>query len=122
MDSAAILTKVVSIPLGLLFLKSSISKLRKPYQLYLAFESYNFFKEQKILRIVVSFFLSLEVILSLGLLYPVNLKIILSLGIFLQSIYLLIMIMNINKSFSNNCGCFPLNVPKEVSLKNLLTI
>lgn len=121
MNIGIIFIKVTCILLGILFLKSSISKLKKPYQFYLALESYSLFRRKKALKIILPFFLSLEIILSIGLLYPFDLQMILIAGMFLQFVYLLIMVMDINKNFSDNCGCFALNVPKEVSIKNVLT-
>lgn len=114
-----ILIKLAYITIGLIFLKSSINKINKSFLYYIALEDYNIIKNKKILKIIAAVLISLELLLAVALIVTVYPVLSLIIGIFIQTMYITFLIVNINKKFNNNCGCFGLNTPKEITMKNL---
>ncbi|MEJ9124221.1 MauE/DoxX family redox-associated membrane protein [Bacillus cereus] len=109
---------IFKIILGIIFLKSSFNKLKKPYQFYKAIEDYKFI-HNKFLLYIVPLLIVIEQVLSLCLILPVNPLAFLILGIILQSFYVFFLLLNIGKNFKNNCQCFSLNAPGMVTTKNI---
>ena len=108
--------------LGLVFLKSVLAKLKKPYQFFLALKDYQFFARGKRLNfLMMPFLISLEFILAISLIVSINSLLILILGMVVQTLYLLLLFINLNKNSVDNCGCFMLNIPKKVSINNVFT-
>ncbi|HDR7913831.1 MauE/DoxX family redox-associated membrane protein [Bacillus sp. FSL E2-8895] len=114
-----ILIKLAYITIGLIFLKSSINKINKSFLYYIALEDYNIIKNKNILKIIAAVLISLELLLAVALIVTVYPELSLIIGIFIQTMYITFLIVNINKKFNNNCGCFGLNTPKEITMKNL---
>ncbi|WP_375163081.1 MauE/DoxX family redox-associated membrane protein [Paenibacillus sp. SC116] len=116
-----IIVKIGYVILGIVYLKSSMTKLKKPFMFYIALEEYNVIKNKKLLIVFTPFLIVCELVLSLLLVTTIFPKSMLILGVFIQFFYILIMLINMNKEFSMNCNCFALNVPKKLSTKKLLT-
>jgi len=114
-----ILLKLSYFILGVVFLKSALSKLKKPYQFFLALKDYQFFGHRKIASFLMPFLISLEFILAISLIVSINSLIIFALGMIIQTVYLSLLFFNLNKVSVDNCGCFMLNIPKKVSINNI---
>ncbi|MGF7071670.1 hypothetical protein JOD89_005808 [Priestia megaterium] len=114
-----ILINICKILLGIVFLKSSFIKTKKPYQFYKALEDYNFFKKSNLLLVLSTFLIVLEQLLCIFLILPSNPIIFLSLGISLQLFYIFLLFLNLGRDFKNNCECFSLNAPAVVTGKNI---
>ncbi|AUB63521.1 MULTISPECIES: MauE/DoxX family redox-associated membrane protein [Bacillus cereus group] len=114
-----ILIKLAYITIGLIFLKSSMNKINKSFLYYIALEDYEIIKNKRMLKIIAAFLISLELLLAIVLIVTVYPDLSLAIGIFIQTLYIIFLIININKKFNNNCGCFGLNTPKEITIKNL---
>ncbi|PFN00482.1 MauE/DoxX family redox-associated membrane protein [Bacillus cereus] len=113
-----IFINVFKIVLGIIFLKSSLTKVKKIYQFYKAIEDYRFIK-QKLLIFVVPLLIVIENMLALCLIFPVNPVLFLILGASLQLFYIVLLFFNTGKNFTNNCQCFSLNAPGNVTGKNI---
>ncbi|WP_371742828.1 MauE/DoxX family redox-associated membrane protein [Exiguobacterium sp. s57] len=103
----------ISILIGLYFLKNSVGKTRKIFDFYIALEEYSIVSETKIL---VSFLVSLEVMLALSLISNLNLLFSIVVCTLLHGTYIWMLFVNLGKSHQKNCGCFGSNVPPKPSL------
>lgn len=109
---------IIKFILGIIFLKSSWNKAKKPYLFYKAIEDYRFI-QNKFLVFIVPLLIVSEQILSFCLILPVNPILFLLFGIVLQSFYIGLMLINIGGKFQSNCNCFSLNAPGMVTTKNI---
>lgn len=114
-----ILINICKILLGIVFLKSSFIKTKKPYQFYKALDDYNFLKNSKLLIVLSTCLIVLEQLLCITLILPANPIIFLSLGVLVQVFYVTLLFLNIGRDFKNNCECFSLNTPAVVTGKNI---
>ncbi|WP_353895335.1 MauE/DoxX family redox-associated membrane protein [Priestia megaterium] len=114
-----ILINIFKILLGIIFLKSSVIKTKKPYQFYKAFEDYKFLKNSKLLLIFTTLLIVLEQLLCIFLIIPSKPIIFFSLGVLVQLFYILLLFLNLGRDFKNNCECFSLNAPAVVTGRNI---
>ncbi|ANC18179.1 MULTISPECIES: MauE/DoxX family redox-associated membrane protein [Bacillus] len=114
-----IMIKMSYVILGLIFLKSVRTKVKKPFAYYMAMKDYQIVKKEKSLNVITSLLIALELFLALLLITTIYSNIVLIIGLIIQVFYILLIVININKEFINNCGCFSLNMPKKVTTKNL---
>ncbi|MFP7416617.1 MauE/DoxX family redox-associated membrane protein [Priestia filamentosa] len=114
-----ILITIFKILLGFIFLKSSLVKMKKPYQFYKALEDYNLINNNKILLILTTLLIVTEQTVALCLILPLKPLIFLCLGVTLQLFYIIILFLNLGGKFKNNCECFTLNVPASVTTKSI---
>jgi hypothetical protein len=62
----------------------------------------------------------LELLIAVWILIP-NTRTLGSLcGIVLQIIFIVLLTINYNNSFKSTCGCFELNMPREIKFKNII--
>ncbi|WP_367998799.1 MauE/DoxX family redox-associated membrane protein [Priestia megaterium] len=114
-----ILINICKILLGIVFLKSSFIKTKKPYQFYKALGDYNFLKNSKLLIGLSTCLIVLEQLLCIFLILPSKPIIFFSLGLLVQLFYVTLLFSNIGRNFKNNCECFSLNAPAVVTGKNI---
>jgi hypothetical protein len=119
MSIGLIIIKILYAVLGLIFLKSSLSKVNKPMQFYYAIMSYKIINKENIGYIIIPLLVALESILAILLIFSLFTKLSLILGLSLQIFYLSIIIFNIDKEFEKNCGCFGFTTPKIPTIKHL---
>lgn len=114
-----ILINICKILLGIVFLKSSFIKTKKPYQFYKALHDYNFLKSSKLLIGLATCLIVLEQLLCIFLILPSKPIIFFSLGLLVQLFYVTLLFLNIGRNFKDNCECFSLNAPAVVTGKNI---
>lgn len=110
----------LSIILGIIYLKSGITKSKKIYQFYIAIGEYNLVTDKYLIHLT-TILVSLEITISIGYFLFLNNLIFFSISLILQLFYILILFKNKTKNFEKNCNCFPLNVPKEISLNTIIS-
>lgn len=120
MDIILVLIKASYIFLGIIYLKSSFTKIKKPYLYYMAIKNYNLIRSETLLIIITPLLIVLELSLALLLISTVFQKSALIIGILFQSFILYLILTNMNKEYKNNCNCFPLNTPKKITTKELI--
>ncbi|MEW9702287.1 MauE/DoxX family redox-associated membrane protein [Paenibacillus sp. SI8] len=118
-QTITICSKILCVVLGLIYLKSSIKKIKQPYLFFVNFSNFKVFNKK------ISFFATptiivLELALSLLLLTTMFQNITLIMGILIQIFYFIVIISNFNKVIDANCNCFSLNLPRHVTVRNLL--
>ncbi|WP_029518781.1 MauE/DoxX family redox-associated membrane protein [Paenibacillus polymyxa] len=112
-----IMIKIVFFLIGLFYLKISISKVKKVYFFYRALNEYKFIQNEKILSLITPFLIVLELFVSLYFIFGIySLREIL-LCVSLQFLYIFLNLRSLKNFNYDNCGCFPLQVPKKGSLK-----
>lgn len=114
------LVKFCYIVIGFVFLKSNFTKIKKPILYYYAIKSYNLTTNRLLVGTISSILISAEALLALLLLTTVFSKAILIMMVLHQGFYLFIIIKNLHKEFEGNCGCFPLNTPKHVTINSFM--
>ncbi|MFE0301166.1 MauE/DoxX family redox-associated membrane protein [Priestia megaterium] len=114
-----ILINICKILLGVVFLKSSLTKTKKPYQFYKALEDYKFLKNSKLLLILATSLIVLEQLLCIFLILPSKPIIFFGLGVLVQTFYIVLLLLNLGRNFKNNCECFSLNAPAVVTGRNI---
>jgi len=113
------LIKLFCIILGIFYLKNSIKKIKNPYLFAIVLKEYSM-PEKLVLRVIAPILIVVEMLLSLLLLSNFSMMSILLVGTGLQAFYISLIFKNMNKSFSNVCNCFPLQVPQKATTKKLL--
>lgn len=114
------LVYTISIFIFIVFLKSSVSKIRNPYAFVVLLQEYNFFKNKNLLIIMSSILIVVEFICGFWLLIPNTQVVGVLVGLFLQITYLIMMIRNYGQTFEASCGCFEFNTPQKITLKNII--
>ncbi|MNW43067.1 hypothetical protein D3C74_202560 [compost metagenome] len=112
--------KICCVLLGLFYLKNSLKKLSDPFLFAQALKAYKLVPDNYVINVVAPMLIVIEVILSLLLISNFSIISIMVVGLILQSIYTILLLININKNFTNICNCFPLQVPHKVTTKKLL--
>ncbi|WDF50309.1 hypothetical protein PQ460_20350 [Paenibacillus sp. KACC 21273] len=115
-----LVTKVLFFLLGCFFLKNSITKFKKKYLFFEAINDYKIIKYEYLVIILVPLLITIELFVSLNFIAGFSLSYIVLLAALLQLFYIFLNIKSLNKIFSNNCGCFSLQIPRKVTAKNVL--
>ncbi|MFP3793743.1 MauE/DoxX family redox-associated membrane protein [Bacillus subtilis] len=115
--SASLIIKVFYVIIGVIFLKSSLSKIKRPMNFYYAIMDYKIITKKRIADLVVPFLVSLEFLLACLLITAASVSSLI-IGISIQLFYVFLILSNINKEFKNNCGCFGFNTPRVPTLKH----
>lgn len=109
-----------NILIGIIYLKSGVTKSRKIYQFNIAMKDYKLF-DDKYLKIFIPFIIALEICIAIGYLTLNNHISLFVISLLFQLFYILILFKNNNKEFKNNCNCFSLNAPQKVKTRNIAT-
>ena len=115
----SIFIKALGICIGLYNLKGAISKMKKPMLFIKALEGYAPIKQINIMVLFSSVIITTELLTALLMISVVFMLEGLILFIFVQAYYLINLVMNINKNFVDNCGCFGVSIPATVTFKEL---
>ncbi|MGM1034808.1 MAG: MauE/DoxX family redox-associated membrane protein [Bacillota bacterium] len=119
MNFYLILLKITYFILGIIFLKNSLFKVKKPLQYLIAMKEYQLINKFRFLYLLIPLLIALEFVLSLILISTIFPVLSLVIGGILQIFYIILIIFNINRKFEKNCGCFGFNVPNNVTTKSL---
>lgn len=115
-----IIANIVKVLIGVIYLKSSLIKIKKPFQFYKAINGFKMKIHKGILIHLVVILITSEFVLAFCLILPLKSIMFFCLGIGLQIFYLIILYLNLGKHIKDNCDCFSLNAPSTVNIKNII--
>ncbi|WP_409344800.1 MauE/DoxX family redox-associated membrane protein [Paenibacillus sp. MBLB4367] len=103
----------------LIYYKSGVLKLRNPYAFVQIVNDYKILKWNKVI-FVAPLLSVIEVLVAFWIIVPQTRLFGVFFGSILQIIFIGVLYKNLGRKFVRGCGCFELNVPKEIKVKNLL--
>ncbi|MDM5230073.1 MauE/DoxX family redox-associated membrane protein [Lysinibacillus pakistanensis] len=113
---------IIGAIIGLIFIKSSIGKIKNPFAFRKVLSGYNLFFLKKIFIVPVILIGPLELLIGLTLLLRIDdiYNYMVYFAIFLQIIFLLMMLFNYNRTLPFGCGCFGLHAPEKITKKKII--
>ncbi|MBA2871882.1 hypothetical protein HNQ85_002172 [Anoxybacillus calidus] len=114
-----ILVITICLTLGVIYLQSSLTKLRSIYAFKNIVQSYELLNNEYIEKAVALILPVLEIYIALSLILFKNLLLVSVMGGLLQIIFIVIMIIKYGKKLPYGCGCFGIQVPSKIDLKHI---
>ncbi|MDU5723745.1 MAG: hypothetical protein E6Z86_16635 [Clostridium butyricum] len=113
---------LLSLPIIVIFYKDGMHKINNIYKYYLIVTDFKVNKNNCFIKLLTSIFISCDLTIVLGLLFPSTRNISCIWGIVLEVFYITIMLKNYKKEFKNGCNCYIINATSEVELNDILKI
>lgn len=115
------LTLIISAIIGFIFIKSSIGKIKNPFAFRKVLSGYHLLFLKKIFIFPIIIIGPLELLIGLTLLFQIDdiYNYMAYAAVFLQVIFLVIMILNFNRTLPFGCGCFGLHAPEKITKKKI---
>lgn len=111
---------VMCILVAFVFYKNATKKIQVIFSFYKSLEEYRFFNDGLFLKIMTSLIVSAELVTAVIIIIPQVRVLVCFLGIAIQLFYFGTLIINYNKSFDYNCGCYSINAPKHVDFRGII--
>ncbi len=113
-----LIIKILFFLIGCFFLKTNINKLRKLYLFFEALKDYKLFRSEQSLVFIAPLLICIELFISLSFITSISNYAVLA-GIFMQLFYIFLNLKTINQVYTNNCGCFSMQTPRNVNSKSV---
>ncbi|WP_396426759.1 MauE/DoxX family redox-associated membrane protein [Lederbergia sp. NSJ-179] len=119
MINVFIIILILCMYICLIFLKSSLVKLKNPYGFMVVIEQYNIFPKF-MLRTITPIIIVFELCIGLWIVVPFLRPFGAIIGIIMQTLFLILLIKNFGRTLERGCGCFEINTPKKITMKHIL--
>lgn len=113
-----IISTILSISLVLIIYKSFIKKLERKLLFLKNIEEIKLSNSKIINLLISTLILTSEILVISMIISWIYRNIAILIGLLIQIFYLIILILNYNKEFKNNCNCYS-SIPKKVNMKSL---